>query len=428
MIKLCFDPGHGLPDPGAVAGNLKEYELTFDIATRTARHLAGDFDIVLTRTGPNGLGQTEQYDLAARCRIANTSGAEFVISFHINAGGGTGPEIYVLPEARPETRQKAEVIYKALVEVFGGGRGIKTANFYILRQTIAPAVLLEIGFIDNPKDAARLADPAFRDQIAQVLADAIRKIYGKEKPKMGVFKDVDPGRWSARSIERVFKAGLMSGYPDGTFQPDRPLSREEMASILDRMLIHLNYASRLMPQVLPAVVLVHRGDALGSGAVIAQKGNTAYIITNRHVVQKPDGTPVKQLTLIKEGQPNFAGETVIIDTKFDLALIKTDHVVNPISLAEVPAALGDPVVVIGAPYGFTESVTAGIVSNVDRGDVFQLDAPINPGNSGGPVINMAGELVGVTVSKLMSPAEGMGFAIKLENVKDFLSRVQDKIV
>jgi len=112
-----------------------------------------------------------------------------------------------------------------------------------------------------------------------------------------------------------------------------------------------------------------------------------------------------------------------MDSVYDLALIKTsDYLPEPLKLADTSVVKGDPVAVIGSPLGFIESVTAGIVSSMERGDVFQLDAPINPGNSGGPVINTKGELVGVAVSKIMSPAEGMGFAIKLEAVKDFLRR------
>jgi len=237
------------------------------------------------------------------------------------------------------------------------------------------------------------------------------------------FVDVEPTRWSAGSIDRVFKAGVMSGYPDGTFKPEAPLTREEAASLADRLLLHMNYFAYLMPFVIPAVVCVHRGDALGSGSYIKVKDGVGYILTNRHVVQREDGTVVKEFTLIKENMPNFKGELVIVDSVYDLALIKTsDYLPEPLKLADTPVVKGDPVAVIGSPLGFIESVTAGIVSSTERGDVFQLDAPINPGNSGGPVINTKGELVGVAVSKIMSPAEGMGFAIKLEAVKDFLAR------
>ncbi|MEM3647485.1 MAG: S-layer homology domain-containing protein, partial [Thermofilum sp.] len=119
------------------------------------------------------------------------------------------------------------------------------------------------------------------------------------------FADIDPIRWSAGSIERVFRAGVMSGYPDGTFRPEAPLTREEAASLADRLLLHMNYFAYLMPFIMPAVVCVHRGDALGSGSYVRVKDGVGYILTNRHVVQREDGTVVKELTLIKNRMPNF---------------------------------------------------------------------------------------------------------------------------
>lgn len=241
-----------------------------------------------------------------------------------------------------------------------------------------------------------------------------------------MFNDLDTKRWSYKSIERIYKAGLMSGYPDGSFRPDQPLTREEMASILNRLLMHIAYFSYLIPSVMPAVVCIHRGDGLGCGCYIKIKDGVGYILTNRHVVQMQNGTFAKEFTLIKEDRPNFKGQLATVDAVYDLAIVKTsEYLPEPLKLAEEPVNEGDPVAVIGAPFGYIESVTAGIVSSVDRGDLFQIDAPINPGNSGGPVINTKGEMVGITVAKLMSPAEGIGFAIKLEKVKDFLTRAEE---
>jgi N-acetylmuramoyl-L-alanine amidase len=236
---LCFDPGHGLPDPGAVVGKLKEYQLTFDIATRTASYLGGYFNVIFTRTAPEGFSRDETEDLAARVKIANASQVALVISFHINAGGGSGPEVFVLPGATDETRQKAQILHDALASVFGTGRGINDKRlFYILRYTKAPAILLEIGFIDNPKDANKLINPAFRDSIALALADALIKIFGIKNERT-LFQDVNPADWFYNSIDRIAKAGIMNGYPDGSFKPDQPPSRAEMAAALDKLLIYL---------------------------------------------------------------------------------------------------------------------------------------------------------------------------------------------
>lgn len=244
-----------------------------------------------------------------------------------------------------------------------------------------------------------------------------------------MFKDVSSDNYFARSIERVARSGLMTGYGDGTFHPKDPLLREEMASILDRLLFRLNFNFKMFPQVMKSVVMIHRGDAIGSGACIENRNGTSYILTCRHVVVMTDGTAVTDLTLVKEDMPNFAGTLVVVDAVHDLALVKTSQYLLPLVLAANPAEPGEPVAVVGSPLGLVESVDVGVVSNTDRGEWFQLDAPINPGNSGGPVINEYGEIVGVAVAKIEQVGvEGLGFAVKLEHIRDFLSRVSDKIV
>lgn len=235
------------------------------------------------------------------------------------------------------------------------------------------------------------------------------------------YKDLSPDRWSYGSISRVTKAGLMGGYPDGTFQPGRPLTREEMASILDRWMFRDGLFSDILPAVLPSIVLVHRGEALGSGACIAYKNGYSYIITNAHVVSNK-----QTFVLIKDdGSPNFNAELVHKDTDVDLAIIKTPRQLPPLEVS-TDISIGQPIAIIGAPAGYSESVAVGVISNLNRneGIWFQTDAAISPGNSGGPAINEKGQVVGVVVAKLIDVAiEGMGFVIKPEIVRDFIQKV-----
>lgn len=236
-----------------------------------------------------------------------------------------------------------------------------------------------------------------------------------------MYKDVSPEYWGAVSIEAVTKAGLMSGYPDGTFQPEKSLTRAEMASILHRLMFRDGLFDDILPKVMPSVVLVHRGNALGSGACIAQKNGYSYIITNAHVV----GNATTFMLVEDDGTPNFDGQLAAKDESIDLALIKTLHQLPPLTVT-TQMRLGEPVAVLGAPRGYTDSVTVGVISHLYRneGKWFQLDAPISPGNSGGPVINEKGEIVGVVVAKFVDVAvEGIGFAIKPELVKEFISKV-----
>lgn len=243
---------------------------------------------------------------------------------------------------------------------------------------------------------------------------------------MALYKDVEPDRWSAVSINAVTKAGLMSGYPDGTFRPEQPITREEMASVLHRLLFRNGLFDDILPNVMPSVVLVHRGDALGSGACVLQKNGISYIITNAHVV----GNKTTFGLIKDDGTPNFEGQLLAKDDELDLAIVTTTRLLPPLSI-NTNIVLGQPVAVIGAPLGFTESVTVGVISSLKRDKWIQLDAPINPGNSGGPVINENGEIVGVVVAKIpkigsgdsLTPIEGMGFAIKPEVVKEYIVKV-----
>lgn len=241
------------------------------------------------------------------------------------------------------------------------------------------------------------------------------------------FNDVSPDRWSAKSIDRVANMGLMGGFPDGTFKPAEALTREQLASVLDRLTFRDGIFTDVLPMVLLSVVEVeNQYKGLGSGAVVARTENASYIITNYHVVK--DANKI----ILYNRNTKYDGEIVICDTMRDLALLKAPRSIGAyMALAESDPALGEPVAVIGSPYGQRESVTVGVVSHLDRngGRWLQTDAPINPGNSGGPIINERGELVAVAVAKTVAlDVDNMAYGIKLSEVKAFLEQVKDKII
>jgi S1-C subfamily serine protease len=237
-----------------------------------------------------------------------------------------------------------------------------------------------------------------------------------------MFKDVEPGRWSFGDIERAANAGLMTGYKDGTFQPGSYLTREQMASIVSRLLFRDGLFTDILPTIRPAVVTLFRDGALGSGAYVTAN----LIITNKHVVG--DATI---LTVMKEGQENKAGKVAAVSTAHDLALVQVDKP-SPVwlKIAQEAVQQGDHVGILGAPRGYMESFTQGQVSHIRRpsdivsdADCFQTDAPINPGNSGGPAVNERGELIGVVVAKYVDVSvEGIGFVIHAKYVDEFLKK------
>src|ERR1700674_581123 len=162
-----------------------------------------------------------------------------------------------------------------------------------------------------------------------------------------------------------------------------------------------------------------REHSLGSGVIVDAKG---YIVTNRHVVEKADRIRVKLL----DDPPGVLHDAKVIgsDQETDLAVIKIVSE-KPLPVAKLGNSdgmeVGDWVLAVGSPFGLSETVTAGIVSAKGRNIVpnrqfqsfIQTDAAINPGNSGGPLVNMAGEVIGINTAILTdtNADAGVGFAM-----------------
>jgi len=167
-----------------------------------------------------------------------------------------------------------------------------------------------------------------------------------------------------------------------------------------------------------------RERSLGSGVIVDSKG---YIITNRHVVEKADRIRVR----LQDDPPTVMHDARVIgvDQETDLAVIKID-VEHSLPTAKIGNSdgmqVGDWVLAIGSPFGQVGTVTAGIVSAKGRNIVpnrqfqsfIQTDAAINPGNSGGPLVNMAGEVIGINTAILTdtNAYAGVGFALPSNTV------------
>jgi serine protease Do len=172
----------------------------------------------------------------------------------------------------------------------------------------------------------------------------------------------------------------------------------------------------------------YRQKSLGSGFVIDEKG---FILTNNHVVEKTDEIKV----VLADGR-EYDAEIVGKDPKTDLALIRieTDTPLSPLPLGDSDALkVGDWVVAIGNPFGLESTVTAGIVSAKYRrigtdayANFIQTDASINPGNSGGPLLNTAGEVVGINsaIFSRSGGSIGIGFAVPVNLAKDLLPQLK----
>jgi S1-C subfamily serine protease len=178
------------------------------------------------------------------------------------------------------------------------------------------------------------------------------------------------------------------------------------------------------------------GTATGSGFVIDEEG---HLLTNDHVVAGAREVQVK----LGDSETTYEAELVGSDPSMDLALLDVKapaDELHPLRLGRsAEMEVGDPVVAIGNPFGLDRTVTSGIVSALQRQieapdgfsitDVIQTDAAINPGNSGGPLINAAGEVIGIN-SQIATGGGGggnvgIGFAIPIDTVRTVLDQLKD---
>ena len=183
----------------------------------------------------------------------------------------------------------------------------------------------------------------------------------------------------------------------------------------------------------------------GSGVVYKKDGNSAYVVTNNHVV---DGA--SQIEIMLSDGTKVVGELVGTDTYSDIAVVKiaSDKVTTVAEFADSDkVTVGETAIAIGSPLGtdYANSVTQGIVSSLsrkvtmtnDEGDTIstnaiQTDAAINPGNSGGALINIEGQVIGINSSKISSTSdsgsgnsvEGMGFAIPANDVVKIINQLE----
>ncbi|GAA0361104.1 N-acetylmuramoyl-L-alanine amidase family protein [Bacillus horti] len=174
---IYLDPGHGAHDPGAGGANTREKDVVLAVSNKLFALLEADqdIDVQATRKTDVFLSLTERTDLA------NKAGADMFLSIHANAATSSsahGTETFVHVNA---DRTFGSIVHKHLVKATGlRDRGLKEANFSVLRNSKMPAALIEIAFISNPQEEKLLKDPAFQDKVAKALYDAVREYeFGK---------------------------------------------------------------------------------------------------------------------------------------------------------------------------------------------------------------------------------------------------------
>jgi len=234
-VTICFDPGHGGRDPGAIGpSGLKEKDVTLAVCMRFDGIFKNAAKVKLTRIADAELADNMVHDLYARARIANQCRADVFISVHCNSSpnpNAHGVEVWTCWGTTPADRLAERIVgsfKRNLPELavrtdMTDGDSDKEANFIVLTATAMPAVLVELPFISNPKEEMLLKDAGFQLQAARAIAEGVAEYLGMTLPE-----EWDPEKEIAKLRERRIITGK--------HKPRDPVTWGEFATVVNRIL------------------------------------------------------------------------------------------------------------------------------------------------------------------------------------------------
>jgi len=247
-MKIVIDAGHGPGTPGKRCPDDSMREFHFNSAT-------ADFAAALLKQYENveilfTHAEIRDVPLLERTDRANAWKADLFVSIHVNASGNDwslarGIETFVYTTRPASAIALANAVQRQLIKLTGlVDRGIKAGDLHVLRETRMTAILCECGFMTNRDEAELLRSNAYRQKCALAIVAGIVETYGLKKNEgaRDMFKDVPENHWAAGGIAAVSDpdVGLMHGYEDGTFRPDKPVTRAELAMVINRFLYREN--------------------------------------------------------------------------------------------------------------------------------------------------------------------------------------------
>lgn len=169
---VWIDAGHGAFDPGKVAGKIEEKDINLSIALKLQSFLEmGGATVLMTRLDDGALSSTKQGDMYTRRVMANASQADIFVSIHQNSFPNTnvhGAQVFYF-NTSDNSRKLAEHIQQQLKEFVGTNQRLQARpnkEYYVLRQTVMPAVIVECGFLTNPNDRWKLSQEDYQERIA----------------------------------------------------------------------------------------------------------------------------------------------------------------------------------------------------------------------------------------------------------------------
>lgn len=228
-MKIYIDPGHGGSDPGALGPTgLQEKDINLNIASKV-RQILEDHGVVAILTRKDDT----RVDLASRVKMANDDKADYFVCIHTNSGPSpkaTGTEIFAFPNSNLGT-ELANNIQRALVaEINLPNRGVKYKDFYVLKNTKMPAVLVEVAFINNPEEEKLLRDEKFLYKASLGISKGILEFLGIEyKEDSNIVDEVSP--WAREAMKWATSKEI--NLTDGTM-PKEPVTLERLITILYR--------------------------------------------------------------------------------------------------------------------------------------------------------------------------------------------------
>lgn len=241
MKKVWIDAGHGGKDPGAVGNGLKEKDIVLEISLGIKKRLEAEYEDVQVRLSRS---TDVFFELSERTNAANKANADLLVSVHCNAGGGSGGfESFRYTTAMTASVALQNILHTeimAALKPFGViDRGQKSANLHMVRESKTPAVLTENLFIDVAADASRLKKPEVINALIDGHVKGIVKILGLKKKEGAKVenkeRDIDlVSPWAASAWKQLTEMGYFDGK-----RPGAPITREEMAVVLSRLINNL---------------------------------------------------------------------------------------------------------------------------------------------------------------------------------------------
>jgi N-acetylmuramoyl-L-alanine amidase len=172
---VLIDAGHGGYDPGKVVGKSNEKDINLEIAKKLQSYLeTGDATVVMSRIDDSDLANTKRSDMYSRKLTANTSKADVFVSIHQNSYPSSsvhGAQVFYFNRS-DNSKKLAECIQKEIksfVDYQNKFDAKENSNYYVLKQTSMPAVIVECGFLTNPSEKSKLLDSDYQDRMAWAI-------------------------------------------------------------------------------------------------------------------------------------------------------------------------------------------------------------------------------------------------------------------